>query len=331
MKRITMVLLTILMVVALAVPTLAITISPEDYIVEETSNGDISTLYVTVPGEDLRIKWNLLNGSTYATIKEEEAQAFTVTLTASPSKYWVGCQVFDYLDITDIVDGSTLSVKYNIEYELATYQPLVGSIRYQIRYFDADGIMLDSVKFVTVPSANFFDETALDVTIDKPEGAVKMTFILQFMDITTEQTPITFRLNLESVSFVCDIPTMVRVQQETGRTNKLLEDIIEYKPTPKPPEFQEGLEGVEGREDAIVGEFEDGTLENFGGNIVDASEYLGQFASTFTLVQHMWEPFIQMPWLNAILVCSLALGLLGGFLGIFVTTARSDSKGRGDD
>lgn len=227
MKRFFILISCILLIVCLAAPALAVTlIQPQDYIVNESSNGDTSTLYISVPVEDLSVKLNVLNGNTYAELQSTTSNEMQVQFYSSVGKYWIGMQVFDKLDITDIVDGSILNVKFNIDPDPSTaFVPTMGSTRYQVRYFDSAGQLLDGVKFISVGSGLSFTDNALNLTIDKPDGAVAMTFILQFMDITTDRN-YTFVIGLESVNFVCDIPTMVRVQQETGRTNQLLNELV---------------------------------------------------------------------------------------------------------
>lgn len=108
---------------------------------------------------------------------------------------------FDRLDISDIVNGSTLTVDFKIKPTLTDAEPIIDAVRYQVRYFDAYGNLLDGVHFLSVPNSDWFTDAKLDLQIDKPAGAVSMTFIAQFMDIYSEQLPCSFSVDLESVNF----------------------------------------------------------------------------------------------------------------------------------
>lgn len=303
-------------------------IEPQDYLVNESSNGTTSTLFVSVPAEDITMQWHLLRDDDYSIIKQSYGNPFPVTLDRQEYDYWIDCLVYDKLDITDIVDGSTMTVDFDILPELGQYEPLVGSVRYQVRYFDNSGNLLDNVNFFVVPDANWFDETKLDLEINKPAGAVTMSFYLQFMDIYSEQLPCTFTLELKSVSFVCDIPTMVRVQQETGRTNQLLEEIKDgWEPDPSLPSFNDSLEDSLDKEDQIIDQLDpDGVVGDLDDIQVTVLDRILLLANSFQMISLMFQAFLKVPVLEVVAYVSLLLGLLASLLGIGMAAGRAVSR-----
>lgn len=326
MKRIITILLCLCLVVALAIPALAADLYPEDYIVG--IDGDIVS-YDIPADEFYDYTLEYLNSNGTQSLRKVWGEPLEYTFS-STQNVWVVVSPFAEGDFLYIEDFPTTSrVRFNIRFSAqGGSNTSAARVRYQIRWFNADYEMIKyEVTDFTVPDGNLFGQY---VTLSKPDDAVFLTMIAQVNDLRIIAGT-TYFFDFLGFQFQMSKSDLAALEAEVGKTNKLLESVINYKPEATPPPFNDGLTDSMDREDGILDNFQDGTLENFGGNIVDASDYLGQFAATFAFVQDMWEPLIQLPWLNTILVASLGLGLLGGFLGIFVTTSRTESKGRGDD
>lgn len=70
-----------------------IVIQPQDFLVNESSNGSTSTLTVSVPSAKLDYLWTLLRNDTFDTISQSSTNPFNVTIDRLEYDYWIGCQV----------------------------------------------------------------------------------------------------------------------------------------------------------------------------------------------------------------------------------------------
>lgn len=347
MKRVTIILSCLALVLSLAVPCLAVDFDPRDYIETEYVGEEITTLEVSIPWDAFTgIHWIAYDTNTpeswqnpYA---EEWASSFDLLMNgdgSAPEGYSIDCSPFargDYIAIKDFVNGTEVSVDFSIN-GISDWAILEGmEYRYQIYFFDYQYQRI-TVEFSDFASTEWFDQNEISFILNKPDGAMYMTFILQFRNVYQEMYDSgmenNLNLNFNAVNFTCDVATMKTQEQLTGETNRLLEKLMNgYTPKPIKPGFGDSMADAIIKEDSLVDMFPDGTLENFGGNVAGLMDSLLLYAGAFGLIKAIWDPFIALEWFNIILTASLALGLLGAVLGTFLTTSKaSNHDGKGKD
>lgn len=325
MKRVLIILSCICLIVCLAVPGFAVSsfIDPIDYIVTESVNGDNNWINVSIPASAVIIKWDKTKNGSWTNAQTGSSATFPADLQSHD----IYSSVTTPIDITSIIDGTTITMQYSCTVN-SGIQPQASHGRWFFRYLDINGAVIgDQITSINI-SADF-DTSYISVIMDKPDNAVAMNVYYQWLDTTAQNS---FTININSINFSCLVSALQRVQQETGKTNELLEHVINGQVNPTPPEFDDSMNQAINKEDSLVNMFPDGTLENFGGNVVGLMDSLLLYAGAFGLVKAFWEPFIELEWFNIILTASLALGLLGAVLGTFLTTSKaSNHDGKGKD
>lgn len=325
MKRVIIMLSCVALVLALAVPCFAVSdfIDPVDYIVSESANGDNNYINVRVPSDVLTITWEKYKSGNWSNSQKGSSATFPADSTA----FDIYTNISPSVDITSLVDGTTITMQYEVSNN-AVAQPRSLYGRWFFRYLDIDGNLI-SDQITTIDTSGEFNNSFISTTLDKPDNATHMTLYFQWLSVTADSS---FTVTVTGLKFSCLVSALQRVQQETGKTNELLDKAINGKVEPTPPEFDDSMNQAINKEDSLVNMFPDGTLDNFGGNVAGLMDSLLLYAGAFGLVKAIWEPFIELEWFNIILTASLALGLLGAVLGTFLTTSKaSNHDGKGKD
>lgn len=325
MKRLSIMLVCFALVLALAVPCFAVsgTIDPIDFIVTESANGDNNWINVSIPASAVTIKWDKTKNGSWTNAQTGSSATFP----ADTQSHDIYSSITTPIDITSIIDGTTITMQYSCSV-FAGLQPQASNGRWFFRYLDVNGAVIrDQVTTINI-SADF-DTSYISVTMDKPDNAVAMNVYYQWLGTTAQNS---FTINISSINFSCLVSALQRVQQETGKTNELLDKVINGEVNPTPPEFDDSMNQSINKEDSLVNMFPDGTLDNFGGNVAGLMESLLLYTGAFGFIKAIWEPFIDLEWFNIILTASLSLGLLGAVLGTFLTTSKADNhSGKGKD
>lgn len=304
-------------------------LNPTDFIVDEVTNGDTNTLYVDFPASAFSSpRWYILSGDTYDVLKKEFGLDISYFFdTAYGSRYWVDLAPTynDMIDISDIPTGTTVILDSDISHN-NTFNSM--GIRYQVYYFDAYGESLGVN--VMAEQAGDFNNGEYSFVLDKPDGAVYMAVIFQAMNVIPD-TSATYTLTFNRLRFVCDIPTMVRVQQETGRTNELLDKIMNgWEPNPTLPPFHDSMQDSFDKEDQIIDQLDpDQVQDDLGDMHLTVMDQILLHANAFQMIQLIFVAFLDVPVIGVIVYLSLLLGLLAAFLGMGVAAGKAFSRHSG--
>lgn len=127
----------------------------------------------------------------------------------------------DYLSLSDIPSGSELTLEYKIKDYEGSYPDF--SCNWVINYYDASHELISTVN--TPQVLGDFVTNAVTIEIDKPTGAMYMTCSVRWRNLSLLYTDGYLDLSVSAFVFDLSIDAMLREQQETGKTNKLLQEV----------------------------------------------------------------------------------------------------------
>lgn len=323
MKRKLVVLLTVIAIlVCVALPCFAAEIDFNDYIINSSVSGDDTIVDVSIPVDVFhQIQWRLWNrtNGSWPLLVEAFGTSFTHSYSQSLD-YALTVQPFgtDVLDVRDIPDGTVLTFSYSVSgvaYSGDTGLPA----RIGMSYYDANGRSLGYVNG-SFQTGQFLEDNAVSFTLDKPNGCVSIKPALTFDSFNPIGNQ-TYTLTLTSVSFRFSIDSLLKLQQETGRTNKILsqiedkiDGIIDYVPTPEDP--ADGLgDAFDDAEQEVIDKVESGRDEI--DTIIDEfAIYLDEFLPGIVVVSNWLTVLLELKFIRVLLFFSLAFGMCGLFLGV---------------
>ena len=320
-----------------------------DYVSNAVVDGDNDIVTVTFP-EHLYG----LTMSDYYGYRAEVGQTvgdITVSRTDSINEtvgfYYPGGGVTStYLDASNIPDGSVISLNTNIwidpnfDYtgENLSQTEVNVNIYAAVEYMDADFNYLsdtsdDYVRYASVMSGGrtFTEKSAM--VINKPSGTKYLNVHVRFTVVRVVEGDL-FRLyfSFNGPKLNMSISSLYRQQEQTGKTNQLLDDIVNGEVSAKPPENAGAVGGLEDAENALKDNTASGREEaeqvfNESWNLVAAH------TSAFLFLGFVIERFMTVGWIKGILTVSLSLGILGFLANIVMISGRNDrgakSSGRG--
>ena len=226
MKRVLIILCCVCLIVCLAAPALAFgtVVDPTDYITNESISGDNNIVSISIPAADVDPYWQISNSNApYVAI--EIVDGIDVEIDPDePDSVWLSVLMRNSVDISSFVDGNTVTVNFTISVEDNTEEgPWVSNVRFNLYYLDSAGNVLNEWTefYATAPQLG---SNSLTFTLDKPIGAVSMRFALRLENVWNWYNPII--CTFDSVDFTTSIPSLLRQQQETGKTNKLLDELV---------------------------------------------------------------------------------------------------------
>lgn len=322
MKRKIPILITaIAILIACAVPAFAAEIDYNDYITNENISGDNTIVDVSIPIDAFsQIQWRLWNrtNGTWPLLAEFFGKSFTYSYSQSVD-YALTVAPFgsDFLDVRDMPDGTVLTFTYLVSG--AAYAGDSGlPARIGMTYYDANGKSLGFVNG-NFQSGQFLEDNAVSFTLDKPEGCVSVKPALTFDSFNPIGNQ-SYTFTLTSVSFQFSIDSLLRLQQETGRTNKILEEIqdkidgiTDYEPEPTVP--------GDGIGDALD-DAEDELMDNVQGGMSELDDYTGGFlewllgsATAFIAIKSLLGTIMEVQMYHDLLYASLTLGSFALLLG----------------
>ncbi len=335
MKRRLALFFTVVFVLAVAaVPCMAAEIDFNDYITNESVSGDNTIVTVSIPLDELSIQWILWDrtNGTWPLLKDYTGLTFTHTYS-STIDYGLTINPFltDTIDVRDIPDGTVITFSYTAEG--VGYSGDSGiRARIGITYLDENGKSLGYVNG-TFSNGQFLEDNAVPYTLNKPDGTVSIRPSMTFDDFKPIGN-VTATISLTGVSFQFSIDSLLRLQQETGRTNKILQniqqtfdDFINRVPVPEAPEFQEPMEDVLQSEQNILDRLPmQSVLEEFRNKESLVEDGFQANASAFSLMVLIWEKFFMCnSWYEFLCYFSLVIGCVVSFVGI--TLAFVSKKG----
>ena len=312
--------------IACAVPAFAAEIDYNDYITNENVSGDDTIVDVSIPIDVFHsIQWRLWNrtNGTWPLLVEAYGKSFTHSYSQSLD-YALTVAPFgtDVLDVRDIPDGTVLTFSYTVHG--AAYSGESGlPARIGMSYYDANGKSLGFVNGA-FQTGQFLEDNAVSFTLDKPDGCVSVKPALTFDSFNPIGNQ-TYTFTLESVSFRFSVDSLLKLQQETGRTNKLLEQIMNgYDPDPEIPPVNDDVDDMHQAEDEVIEQFQpDRVYDDLDDMTVTILDNLVLLANAFGLITLMFDALLGIPELGLLAYISLCLGLLAALLGIGVAVISS--------
>lgn len=240
------------------------------------------------------------------------------------------------MDFQNIPDGSIFSttlefiLAFHEEYRKGTFS---GHLLAQIEYFDADfnhvGTDYGQDIFIQDADITNYRYYSTSITVSKPAGAIYgyVSFPCNAWTINGAYGYYPCTFSFDNVTLQMDIDSLYLLWEETGRTNELLEDIINGEVTPEAPEGSNSvgeLDDIEGalKDDTAAGREEAEQIFN------ESSGLVASHMSGFLFLSDVIERFISVGWLRGILTVSLSLGIFGFIANIAMTAARNGRDGR---
>lgn len=314
MQRILFLCFVIVLVVTLAVPCFALqnVIDPIDYIVTESANGDNNWINVSIPSSAVTIKWDKTKNGSWTNAQTGSSATFPADLQSHD----IYSSVTTPIDITSIIDGTTITMQYSCTVN-AGVQPQASNGRWFFRYLDVNGaIIRDQVTTINITSD--FDTSYISVIMDKPDNAVAMNVYYQWLDTTAQNS---FTININSINFSCLVSALQRVQQETGKTNELLEEVINgYVPDSTVPGGGVG-EDLDDKQQDALNQVGDGS-QAFEDVQVGVLDSLALYATSFLAVGVLLDTFLEIDFVDNLFVISLAVGSFALLLGLVLSFTR---------
>lgn len=242
-----------------------------------------------------------------------------------------------YLDITNIPDGSIISTSGKVWLETNTLGSgtFEGQYYTNIHYYDANFTLLDTktspIWPIGEPNGAYVYELKWDFVMEKPDNAVycitSFRFRIQgFYNGASADNVFWFDFDFPKLKM--SINSLYRLQEQTGKTNKLLDQIVNGEVTPETPNGAGSVGDLEDVEDALkddtaAGRDEADQIFN------ESSDLVASHMAGFLFLSNVIERFIGVGWLRGVLTVSLSLGILGFLANIAMYAARNgrDAKG----
>lgn len=202
-----------------------------------------------------------------------------------------------------------------------------------IHYYDehVNAISSDTpnVDKVTLTDDQYTATWSNSVPINKPKNAKYCSFHIRvecrYYSGETDRGNVRFAFNVSKLQM--SISAMQELQEETGKTNELLEQIANGNVTPETPEGS----GSVGDLDDLEGGLKDDTSagRDEANQIIDDSfePILGNSAG-FLFWASVIDPLVSVGWLRGLLTVSLALGIFGFLANIVMIAGRHGRDGR---
>lgn len=311
-----------------------------DYVSNAVVDGDKDIVTVTFPDNLYGLSMNDYYGRRFEV--GETVGDITVSKSDSINDtvgfYYPGGGVTGtFLDASNIPDGSVISLNTNIwidpNYDytgenLAQTEVNV-DIYAAVEYLDSDFNYLsdtddDYVRYATVRSGGHTFTEKSTMVINKPAGTKYLNIHVRFTVVRVvdgDFFQLYFSFNAPKLNM--SISSLYRQQEQTGKTNQLLDDIVNGEVSAKPPANAGVVGGLEDAENALKDNTASGREEaeqvfNESWNLVAAH------TSAFLFLGFVIERFMTVGWIKGILTVSLSLGILGFLANIVMITGRND-------
>lgn len=203
-----------------------------DYIVSDSYQDGMNTLQIRIPIEDFNDpSWGIyqLRDGAYKFVRRTYGRDLDIDLSKYVSDttlpFMVDFYAFydeDYLDLTDIPNGSTLRLEFDITDDLPYGYPDFNSY-WVINYYDANQIKIDTV--FTEPVITDFEANSVETVIQKPAGAVYFTCSVVFRGISLMYSMDQIDLRCHAFVFDLSIEAMQRSSRSAAKRTNFLEAV----------------------------------------------------------------------------------------------------------
>lgn len=236
-----------------------------------------------------------------------------------------------WIDLTNIPDGSEFSFSGDVLVADSLFYRIECTAWVGMQYYDVNGQSVgsdnvDKVNFQFTGDLERFYTYSDSIVIEKPSNAVYGCFMVM-VEVSSDNiqpdgrnAEVYFDYRLPTLKM--SISSMYRLQQETGKTNKLLDQIVNDEVTAEPPEDA----GAVGDLDSIEDELKDNTAagrEEAEQIFNESSSLIAAHIAGFLFLSDVIERFIGVGWLRGLLTVSLSLGILGFVANIAMVASRN--------
>lgn len=328
-----------LLVCALAVSASAETFSYSDYVTNVKVDGDNDIVTVVIPIKSAEI---ILYD--YNTDKSNKALATNANFPVyMDHSYSLNLTLYypDSISLTDIPSGTMLTVDADVN---LVHGSLDISSAYEDGFFyfyNADMGRVDSY-VAKVTSIGYFK---WNLELPEYESTYKSFCpgIAYRKFIPNEDTNLS--VNINSVTLQFSISSLLRLQQETGRTNVILgevqkqleangqklDDIMNVTVDPSAPVDSDVVGDIDDAEGQIRDDAQAGIDQGLEVQ-QSALDIVIQYASGFAVVGWIFNLFADIPFFSGLLYVSFALGIVSAILGLGLSIVNaSDARGRRSD
>lgn len=311
-----------------------------DYKANADVNEDEDTVSIQFPSHMVGIDYTIFgpNGKTSGSVAGGDVNVTLYKGYDSYIHYQMPFFADGYLmDFQNIPDGSVFRTSLEFCFMFADdvrYGTFSGHLLAQIEYYDADFnyVGTDYGQDIFIQDGGVdthISYYSTSIIVDKPQGAVYgyVSFPCNAWTVTGAYGYYPVSFNFYNVTLDMSIDSLYLLWEETGRTNELLEDIINGEVTPEAPAGSESvgeLDDIEGalKDDTAAGREEAEQIFN------ESSGLVASHISGFLFLSDVIERFISVGWLRGILTVSLSLGIFGFIANIAMIAARNGRDGR---
>lgn len=342
-----------LLVFSIVLPASAANIDYNDLISNIVVDGDNDLVTITVPSEYLLTQ--IVDGGTGAALVTNAGGTASYSVT-SGYPYTVIFYAFqngtDHLLLDNIPNVTTVSYDFYISNSggLGYETPTVYSDWY---FFDSNSQYLGMSR-TEHGNHTLTGEHSFTQIISKVSGTISGSCNFTFYQLKPLSSG-TLSVVLRSLKLTFTISSLYRLQQESGKTNKIL-SAVEVKLAEQGQTLEEVLgaqQDTNDKLDDIIGGSVDpespsgsdivGDLDDAESQIRDdassglqqgeqvqqnALQVLGQYLSAFACVSWIFDRFATIPFFSGLLALSFSLGICGAILGLGFSVASRFSSDR---
>lgn len=334
-RRLVILLSVVLVLVAVAVPCLAVTVDIQDYEYKVDVSGDNSIVYVSIPVSAFESGQIRLWENNLTTLLKD-VYGDRMIFNAVADKYYGLSYVptrQDKISVLDIPNGTEMTItgRFDVNASHSTN----ASARLTVDYYDRDGNSLGNqvVAFDTRP----LTDPVFSFVMQKPDDAFTMGLTLVMRDVQfVNNVSVTF--SVLSIDMAVTYDSLVYMQQQTGRTNKLLDKVLkqfdDFLNGPDDieiPIFDESMNNSIQAEQNILDRLPmESVLEEFRNKESLVADGMQSNIDTFLFFTLLWDKFFTFcSWYEFLCYFALVIGSLMAFVGI--TSVFISRKGNGNE
>lgn len=179
------------------------------------------------------------------------------------------------LDLSNIPSGTTVSCGISIDNSSVSFN--TPTVNVSIEYFNSDGVQIATMH----SDSSFVYESGIfkvtNIVLDYPSGAASCNIRYNIQGFSTLAANTRVTMTLVNFEMQFSISSMYRLQQQTGRTNKLLEEVSQ-KLEEQGQTLDEILSGGSAGDDLIAG---NDKLEDAGNGLGDDIGQIQDFENQY--------------------------------------------------
>lgn len=302
----------------LVYPAFAKVIDYNDYISNVSVNGDNDIVTVCLPAGHNNVWYlkSLSGGTTYKTVQGNSFDSYAELPDIYKALYYP-IDPQDLIDILYIPNGTMLNLSILIEADQWIGNNVSAS--FEIQYYDQTGTNLIGSAIGSAASwdPNSGDKLSVSIALNKLDGAcfIKIRVILSRCENTGSYT-----VTAQDLYFTMSISSMLRLQQETGRTNKLLEQVLDslnQNSGGAAQDFQDSIVNQDQQLDQMAGIMDSIDRPDAGSINVSIDDYVSpsDMQNVSSILSVLFQSDLLLSMLMILLTMSIAAYVLFGKRG----------------